>query len=49
MSVGRSLKDSGVAITGALGNLGTKLARHLASRGFRKLIGLDLREDPEWV
>jgi len=43
------MKDSGVAVTGALGNLGTKLLCHLASRGFRKLIGLDVQEDPAHV
>jgi nucleoside-diphosphate-sugar epimerase len=43
------MMDSGVAVTGALGNLGTKLLCHLASRGFRKLIGLDVRENSDQV
>ena len=36
-----------IAITGALGNLGTKLLRHLATvRGVERLIGLDIRPCP---
>ncbi len=37
-----------VVITGATGNLGGKLIRHLAAQpGYKRLIGLDLRESPE--
>lgn len=34
-----------IAVTGALGNLGTKLLHHLASQGYAQLVGLDIRED----
>ena len=43
------MMESGVAITGSLGNLGTKLACHLAASGFPKLVGLDVREDAGFV
>ena len=43
----QQVRERGVAVTGALGNLGRKLLSHLARSGWPRLIGLDVREQPE--
>ncbi len=43
--LGIELKDYRIVVTGATGNLGTKLLCHLAFLGFHRLVGLDIQED----
>ena len=39
------VKERGVLVSGALGNLGWKLLRHLAGQGYERLVGLDVRPE----
>jgi nucleoside-diphosphate-sugar epimerase len=43
----QAARERGVAVTGALGNLGGKLLVHLSEQGWPRLIGLDLEPSPE--
>lgn len=40
-------RNNRVVVTGASGNLGTKLLRYLAEEGYGRLVGLDVRDDSE--